>query len=327
MHRCYEAAKLIEQIHAGVCSMHMNVLTLAKKILRAGYYLITMEHDCCKFVQRCHKCQVHGDLFLVPPYELHVMSSPWPFVAWRMNVIGPIVLAVSNGYKFILVAIDYFTKFGVPESIVTNNGANLNSHLMRDICAQFKITHWNSTSYRPQINGVNVYWSYPILTDVWTRSRHAIEVDIPSLRIIQEAELSNAEWVRKRIDQLTLIDQKIMVSVCHGKLYRQRIICAFHKRVKAKIFEIGQLVLKRIFPHQDEYKGKLTELARTLNGSQSIIFRCFGPVGNGWHRMTETDQLKCCLEILCVKIQFALLVTFRKIIWLMNSQYTLRIAY
>ncbi|XP_049369407.1 uncharacterized protein LOC125834286 [Solanum verrucosum] len=37
------------------------------------------------------------------------------------------------------------------------------------------------------------------------------EVEIPSLRIIQEAELSDVEWVRKWIDQLTLIDEKRMV--------------------------------------------------------------------------------------------------------------------
>ncbi|XP_049344649.1 uncharacterized protein LOC125809015 [Solanum verrucosum] len=36
------------------------------------------------------------------------------------------------------------------------------------------------------------------------------EVEIPTLRIIQEAELSDANWVRKRIDQLPLIDEKRM---------------------------------------------------------------------------------------------------------------------
>ena len=76
------------------------------------------------------------------------------------------------------------------------------------------------------------------------------------MRIIQEAKLSSAEWVSKRIDQLTLIDEKRMVVICHGQLYRQRMICAFHKRVRARIFEIGQLVLKHIFPYQNEYKGK-----------------------------------------------------------------------
>jgi len=47
-----EAAKLLEQIHAGVCGTHMNGLTLARKILRAGYFWMTMEHDYCNFVQK-----------------------------------------------------------------------------------------------------------------------------------------------------------------------------------------------------------------------------------------------------------------------------------
>ncbi|XP_060200420.1 uncharacterized protein LOC132628674 [Lycium barbarum] len=107
------------------------------------------------------------------------MSAPWPFVAWGMDVIGPIDPPASNGHCFILVSIDYFTKwvdatshksvtkkvvadfiknnlichFSVSESIITDNGANLNSHLMKDISEQFKITHKNSTTYRPQMNG------------------------------------------------------------------------------------------------------------------------------------------------------------------------------
>ncbi|XP_059289187.1 uncharacterized protein LOC132042676 [Lycium ferocissimum] len=138
-----------------------------------------MKNYCSKFVHKCHKCQIHGDLIKVPPTELNAMTSPWPFAAWGMDVIGPMEPATSNKYRFILVAIDYFTKwvevasyssvtkkvvtnfvrnniicrFGIPKSIITDNGANLNSHLMKDMCAQFRITHRNSTAYRPQMNG------------------------------------------------------------------------------------------------------------------------------------------------------------------------------
>ena len=70
-----------------------------------------MENDCCKFVQKCHRCQVHGDLIRVPPHELNASSSPWPFVAWGIDFIGPIATTISNGHKFILVATDYFTKW------------------------------------------------------------------------------------------------------------------------------------------------------------------------------------------------------------------------
>ncbi|XP_069144605.1 uncharacterized protein [Solanum lycopersicum] len=152
------------------------------------------------------------------------MSSPLPFVSWGLDVIGPIELASSNRYRFILVAIDYFTKWV------------------------------KAASYKSVAKKVNVDWSYSILAGIWNRKVILAEVEISSLRIIQEVELSNAEWVRKRIDQLTLIDEKRMVAIYHGQLYRQRIIRTFHKRVRARIFEIGQLVLKRIFPHQNEYK-------------------------------------------------------------------------
>ncbi|XP_070022701.1 uncharacterized protein [Nicotiana sylvestris] len=82
------------------------------------------------------------------------------------------------------------------------------------------------------------------------------EVEIPSLRIIQEAELSDEKWIKSRYEQLVLIDGKKMNAVCHGQLYQDRMSTAFNKRIKLRQFAPGQLVLKKIFPHQDKAKGK-----------------------------------------------------------------------
>ncbi|XP_070022109.1 uncharacterized protein [Nicotiana sylvestris] len=41
-----EASKILEDVHAGTCGPHMNSFVLAKKILRAGYFCMTMEMDC-----------------------------------------------------------------------------------------------------------------------------------------------------------------------------------------------------------------------------------------------------------------------------------------
>ncbi|XP_047266790.1 uncharacterized protein LOC124897665 [Capsicum annuum] len=108
-----------------------------------------MERDCFWFVRKCHQCQIHGDLIHSPPLEIHPMSAPWPFIAWGMDVIGPIEPKASNGHRFMLVAIDYFTKW----SIITDNATNLNSHLMKEVCEQFKIMHHHSTPYRSKANG------------------------------------------------------------------------------------------------------------------------------------------------------------------------------
>nr|XP_016511335.1 PREDICTED: uncharacterized protein LOC107828518 [Nicotiana tabacum] len=111
--RCVDAAeatRLLEEIHARTCRPHMNGFTLAKKILRARYIWMTMESDSICYVQKFHLCQIHEDFIRVPPNESNVMGSPWLFAAWGMDMIGPIEPAASNGHRFILVAIDYFTK-------------------------------------------------------------------------------------------------------------------------------------------------------------------------------------------------------------------------
>ena len=74
------ADRVMREIHAGVCGPHMAEHMLARKIMRTGYFWLTMETDCCWFVQRSSECQMHGDLIHIPPLELHALTSPWPFL-------------------------------------------------------------------------------------------------------------------------------------------------------------------------------------------------------------------------------------------------------
>ena len=51
-----------------------------------------------------------------------------------------------------------------------------------------------------------------------------IEVQIPSLRIMKDAGLSEDDWIQTRLDQLNLIDEKRLIVVCHGQAYQKRMI-------------------------------------------------------------------------------------------------------
>ena len=106
-----EAEKIIQEVHEGSFGTHADGHAMARKILRAGYYWLTMESDCFSYVKKCHKCQIYADKVHVPPTSLNVLTSPWPFSMWGMDVIGLIEPKASNGHRFILVAIDYFTKW------------------------------------------------------------------------------------------------------------------------------------------------------------------------------------------------------------------------
>ena len=44
------ANQVMREVHAGVCGPHMGGHMLARKIMRTGYFWLTMEIDCCQFV-------------------------------------------------------------------------------------------------------------------------------------------------------------------------------------------------------------------------------------------------------------------------------------
>ena len=130
--------------------------------------------------------------------------------------------------------------------IITDNAANLNSHLMQEVCQQFKIAHQNSTPYRPKANGAIeaanknikkilrkmvqgsrqcheklpfVLLGYcttvrtstgatPYLLVYGTEAVIPAEVEIPSLRVIVKAEIDDDEWVKTRLEHLSLIEAK-----------------------------------------------------------------------------------------------------------------------
>ncbi|XP_070035445.1 uncharacterized protein [Nicotiana tomentosiformis] len=158
-----------------------------------------------------------------------------------------------------------YIKSGVYPVIITDNAANLNSHLMKEVCQQFKIMHQNSTLYHPKANRAveaanknikKILRATPYLLVYGTEAVIPAEVEILSLRIIAEAEIDDDEWVKTRLEQLSLIDEKRLAAVCHGQLYQKRMARAYNKKVRPQKFEVGQLVLKRVLPHQAEAKGK-----------------------------------------------------------------------
>ena len=66
-----ESQLALRELHEGICGSHSSGLSLAKKLMRMGYYWPTMESDSSKYAKRCKKCQMHGNLIHAPTQELH----------------------------------------------------------------------------------------------------------------------------------------------------------------------------------------------------------------------------------------------------------------
>ncbi|XP_070020407.1 uncharacterized protein [Nicotiana sylvestris] len=70
----------------------------------------------------------------------------------------------------------------------------------------------------------------PYLSVYGTETVIPAEVEIPSLRNVAEAEIDDDEWVKTRLEQLSLIDEKRLAVVCHGQLYKQSMAKAYNKK-------------------------------------------------------------------------------------------------
>ncbi|MCO5590748.1 hypothetical protein L7F22_044723 [Adiantum nelumboides] len=76
-----------------------------------------------------------------------------PFEKWGIDAMGPLP-RTANGKLYVLVAIDYMTRFGTPLEIVSDNGPGFRRGLLTEVCEELKISHRHSTPYYPQSNGL-----------------------------------------------------------------------------------------------------------------------------------------------------------------------------
>lgn len=95
----------------------MGATALAKKVLRAGYLYPTMVQDAQDYVKKYNQCPKHEDVFNAPSTELHVLTLPWSFMQWRMDLLCPFALA-PNQLSYLIVVVDYFTKWIEVEALV-----------------------------------------------------------------------------------------------------------------------------------------------------------------------------------------------------------------
>ncbi|XP_058761637.1 uncharacterized protein LOC131635050 [Vicia villosa] len=129
---------VLREIHEGINSQHLGGRSLARKLLRAGYYQPTMQHDTKEYVKRCDKCQRFRDMHITPLNDLRSLSSPCPFAWWDMDLLGPFVTR-TNQNKYLIVSVDYLTKWIEAEPSAKITSLNVLRFYKRNILARFGI--------------------------------------------------------------------------------------------------------------------------------------------------------------------------------------------
>ena len=69
-----------------------------------------MQVDTREFVKKCDKCQRFGNVQRLLAERLMIIASLWPFAQWGIDIFG-LLPQGKRQVKFLLVVIDYFTKW------------------------------------------------------------------------------------------------------------------------------------------------------------------------------------------------------------------------
>ena len=102
-----------------------------------------------------------------------------------------------------------------------------------------------------------------------------VEIEMGSLSVTLEQQISEVEWVQSRLDQLSLLDERRLRAVEHIQAYQRKMARAFKKRVKPRPLQRGDLVLRVLRGLVTDPRGKFKP-----NWSGPYIIREFDPRGS-----------------------------------------------
>ena len=157
---------------------HLGIKKSYYRILRY-FFWPGLKSDLVKHCRSCHRCQMTGKPNqVIPPAPLHpVPVIGEPFERIILDCVGPLP-KTKSGHRFLLTImcaatrypeafplrslkakpvvkalIRFFSIFGLPKVIQTDQGSNFLSRLFKQVLEQLSIKHCTSSAYHPQSQG------------------------------------------------------------------------------------------------------------------------------------------------------------------------------
>ncbi|XP_050117714.1 uncharacterized protein LOC126595476 [Malus sylvestris] len=219
-----ESMRVMAKVHEGVCGAHQARTKMRWLLRRYGYFWPDMEKDCKSYARGCEECQRHSHLQHVPSVPLNPVVKPWPFRGWAMDFIGHIYPASSKGHTFIIVAMDYFTKW------VEASAAYITSKRAGTGTTPYALT-FGQDAMLP------------------------IEINVSSVRIQNQFGLHSEEYIEAMCQGIKDLDVARIEALNQIQEGKRAVARAYNKIVKEKSYKEGDLVWKTVLPLGAQLRG------------------------------------------------------------------------
>ncbi|GJV49513.1 reverse transcriptase domain-containing protein [Tanacetum coccineum] len=283
-----QANYVLREIHEGSCSMHSGPRSVVAKprsvvakVIRTGYYWPTMHMDARNLIRECNDCQIHRPIPRNPQQNLTPITSPWPFYKWGIDLAGPFPEGPGK-VKFLIVAIDYFTKWVEAKAVATITGN-------QKLC----IRQYLASVKHPQANGLveranrslgegikarlderskdcieellHVLWAYrtmikssngetPFSLTYGTEAVIPAEIGMPILRTAEIDPATNNGALKINLDLIEEIREQAAIQEAKSK---KKIEKYYNTRVRDTSFKPGDMVYRSNEASHGRDEGKL----------------------------------------------------------------------
>nr|GFA79732.1 reverse transcriptase domain-containing protein [Tanacetum cinerariifolium] len=171
-----EAIDILNACHSGPIGGHYGASYTAKKVFDSGFYWPSIYKDAFELVKRCDSCQRQGKVSQKDEMPQNFIQICEIFDVCSIDFMGP--FPSSKGNKYILVAVNYlskwvkakalptndarvvvrflkslFSRFDTPKAIISDRGTHFCNDQFLRVMAKYGVTHRLSTAYHPQTSG------------------------------------------------------------------------------------------------------------------------------------------------------------------------------
>uniref|UniRef100_A0A5S6R481 RNA-directed DNA polymerase n=1 Tax=Trichuris muris TaxID=70415 RepID=A0A5S6R481_TRIMR len=176
--RTYVPASLRQAIFHAIHGLSHPGTRATRRLMLARYVWPGIQKDVAHWTRHCLQCQkakIHRHT-RSPPKDFPLPHSRFEHV--HIDIVGP--LPNSNGFRYILTAVDRFTRwpeawpirdtsaqtvaetfftnwiarFGVPCQVTSDRGRQFESHVWASLSTLLGINHTLTSAYHPQANGL-----------------------------------------------------------------------------------------------------------------------------------------------------------------------------
>ncbi|GJQ98976.1 reverse transcriptase domain-containing protein [Tanacetum coccineum] len=268
-----EALEILKACHEGPTGGHHSANLTARKVFDAGFFWPTIYRDAHTMIKSCDTCQRQGKISQRDEMPQNAIQVCEIFDVWGIDFMGP--FPSSRGNKYILVAVDYlskwveakalptndarvvvkflkslFARFGTPRAIISDRG----THFCNDQFAKVmsKTVGENRASWSDKLD--DALWAFrtafktPIGCTpyklVYGKSCHLpIELEHKAYWALKHANFDLKTAGDHRKLQLNELNELRDQAYENSLIYKERTKKLHDSKIKNRIFNVGDRVL------------------------------------------------------------------------------------